>query len=153
MLETMEVQITTNRVLAEWDMSRVRGRVRNEECISENQALAMEREYKRYLTLAVKNPQKRLPMSKAVDPFWHAHILHTLDYCMMCDRINNGLYIHHEPFSSATDHTTVQDSYQHFKMLYEEEFGEVPPVEFWPVELNSDCADGDACESSCSQCR
>ncbi len=39
-------------------------------------------------------------VSDSVDPFWHAHILHTHDYMEFCDRAVGG-YMHHDPLDHA----------------------------------------------------
>jgi len=153
-IATQEVnQAVMSQTLQDWELSRVRDRVKNEECLSDIQAKALEREYKRYIAIVCSNPNHRFPMTKAVDPFWHAHILHTKNYCAMCDRVNNGVYIHHEPLSEETDRSAVAESYALFRQIYRDSFKEAPPLEFWPIELNAECADGDSCESSCVQCR
>lgn len=49
-----------------------------------------------FLKACADNPGSNLSPTKAVDPGWHAFILHTEDYAEFCDRIAGG-FIHHRP--------------------------------------------------------
>jgi hypothetical protein len=49
-----------------------------------------------FLKACADNPRTSLSPAKAVDPGWHAFILHTEDYAEFCDRIA-GRFIHHRP--------------------------------------------------------
>ena len=58
----------------------------------------VERAYRNYLTMLVKHPEdvEDIVVSKDVDEFWHAHILHTMKYTEDCERVF-GTYLHHNP--------------------------------------------------------
>lgn len=51
---------------------------------------------KHFYGLCFKNPTQRFAVSNIVDPFWHAHVLHTRSYTDFCNRVF-GRYLHHEP--------------------------------------------------------
>ena len=61
-------------------------------------AESIERAYRNYLTVLVKHPEdtEDIVVSKDVDEFWHAHILHTMKYTDDCERVF-GTYLHHNP--------------------------------------------------------
>jgi hypothetical protein len=49
-----------------------------------------------FLAACAQNPGAKLAPSNAVDPGWHAFILHTKAYAEFCDRVA-GRFIHHLP--------------------------------------------------------
>src|SRR5713101_6231111 len=61
-------------------------------------AESVERAYRNYLTMLVKHPEdiEEIVVSKDVDEFWHAHILHTMKYTEDCEKVF-GTYLHHSP--------------------------------------------------------
>ena len=58
----------------------------------------IEQAYRAYLTMLVKHPEdaEDIVVSKDVDEFWHAHILHTMKYTEDCEKVF-GTYLHHNP--------------------------------------------------------
>src|SRR6266481_5498476 len=58
---------------------------------------------KQYYAIALLDPNNMHAVSDAVDPFWHAHILHTQDYTLFCEKVM-GDYMHHDPL----DHTNTK---------------------------------------------
>lgn len=56
-----------------------------------------EQEYKKFLTLKKLYPEKDLVPNKAVDEFWHAHILDTVSYQKDCKKVF-GYFLHHFPY-------------------------------------------------------
>ena len=61
-------------------------------------AETIEQAYRAYLTMLVKHPEdaEDIVVSKDVDEFWHAHILHTMKYTEDCEKVF-GAYLHHNP--------------------------------------------------------
>lgn len=51
---------------------------------------------KQYYAIALLDPANAHAVSTAVDPFWHAHILHTQEYMQFCNQVV-GEYMHHQP--------------------------------------------------------
>lgn len=90
---------------------------------------------KQYYALAILDPKNMHAISDVVDPFWHAHILHTEEYIDFCNRLI-GRYLHHDPL----DHEKLQAVgmvdrlYRYTVGCYEQFFSYVNPI-FFPVEL------------------
>src|SRR5258708_21116700 len=70
-------------------------------------AETVERAYRNYLTMLVRHPEdaEDIVVSKAVDEFWHTHILHTMKYTEDCEKVF-GYYLHHNPHSR--EHTSAE---------------------------------------------
>lgn len=86
-----------------------------------------EREYKRFLVLLVKYPEKTIAPSKMVDAFWHAHILDTMKYADDCQRVF-GYFLHHYPYFGMRgdeDEARLTEAFVTMKALHKEEFGDI----------------------------
>jgi hypothetical protein len=80
--------------------------------------------YRRFFALLVDHPTEGLVPSKAIDEFWHNHILHTKRYMHDCMQ-SAGRYLHHQP-SDPDDSQAVADLSQGFLRtcrLYQESYG------------------------------
>ena len=55
-------------------------------------------EYKGFLFLIWKYPNKRFAPTREMDEVWHTHILFTKKYFKDCNKIFNR-YIHHDPIT------------------------------------------------------
>lgn len=90
---------------------------------------------KQYYAIAILDPRNMHAVSDAVDPFWHAHILHTEAYMDFCDRAV-GAYLHHDPLDH--DHETrvgaVDRLYRYTTWCFKRFFNHVN-LEFFPEEL------------------
>lgn len=53
---------------------------------------------KQYYAVAMLDPANAHAVSRPVDPFWHAHVLHTEQYAEFCNRVV-GEYMHHRPLN------------------------------------------------------
>jgi hypothetical protein len=87
---------------------------------------------KRYYAVALLDPLNLHAVSKAVDPFWHSHILFTSEYENFCQFIF-GQFIHHEPLD-PTDGPKVEfvrKLYDHTLATYKKLFKSLDP-EWWP---------------------
>lgn len=120
---------------------------------SDKLAQLHERELKRYLYLCALHPGGGWPMVITIDDLWHTFIIFTKEYHQFCQALGVP-YLHHQPFVDGNDVnlTELNERYQQFRLLYRQEFGRMPS-QVWPRKLSTECADGDSCESSCSQCR
>jgi hypothetical protein len=80
------------------DLESVKLRVTDAEGWTREYADSVEVEYKNYLAMVVKYQEhaEDILLSKNVDEFWHAHILHTMKYTEDCERVF-GKYLHHNP--------------------------------------------------------
>ena len=89
------------------EMARVGARVSNDWLNAGVLAL------KRYYAIALIDGTNMHAVSDAVDPFWHAHILHTRQYREFCDQIADH-YLDHDPLDHAND-----DDVEFVKRLYQ----------------------------------
>ncbi|CAD1794771.1 glycine-rich domain-containing protein [Xanthomonas arboricola pv. juglandis] len=105
----------------------------NEVGISKKNASEHASEVIRYLALCALYPQKKFPMARTVDRFWHEFIVNTVDYVNFCKAVA-GRYIHHKPAGSSANDGGVDlmGDYKFFRFAYERHFGEAPPPQFWP---------------------
>ncbi len=81
--------------------------------------------YRNYLRMLVKHPEdvEDIVVSKEVDEFWHAHILHTREYTEDCARVF-GAYLHHTPHIGArtsADVAAKARQVEKTRRLYEQE--------------------------------
>lgn len=92
----------------------------------------VEVEYRRYLGLSRRYPEKAIVPSKVVDTFWHAHILDTQAYAPDCDR-TFGFFLHHYPYfgmRGPEDAAALGAAYDETLDLYEAHFGPAP-ADIW----------------------
>jgi len=87
----------------------------------------IELAYRNYLTMLVKHPEdaEDIVVSKDVDEFWHAHILHTMKYTEDCEKVF-GTYLHHNPHIGERTQADVQKKAalaEKTRRLYQQEFG------------------------------
>lgn len=90
------------------------------------------REYLRFLSLVRAYPDVMLVPSKAVDTFWHAHILDTQRYAADCMRVF-GHFVHHFPYlgmRGRADEDSLRAASEHSLSLYARHFG-APPADIW----------------------
>ncbi len=68
-------------------------------------------------------------ISNVLDPFWHAHILHTNRYHEFCESIEIE-YMHHRPrdFSNPNEVPVIRKLYVHTHKMFHECFGCVSPL-------------------------
>jgi hypothetical protein len=79
---------------------------------------------KQYYAIALLDPRNMHAISKELDPFWHAHILHTEEYVEFCKRVMH-YYMHHAPLNHER-----KDHVQHVKRLYRYTLDECYPLFF-----------------------
>lgn len=85
-----------------------------------------EKEYKRFLTLLIRHPEKTIAPSKKVDTFWHAHILDTMKYADDCDKVF-GYFLHHYPYFGMRgdkDAARLAEAFETMQVLHRDEFGD-----------------------------
>lgn len=82
-------------------------------------------EYKRFLALKRTYPHKDIVPHKAIDDFWHQHILDTQKYADDCEIIF-GYFLHHYPYFGIKDEQDKQDlvdAFEETKVLFSQHFG------------------------------
>lgn len=116
--------------LATLDLTNVRRKLM--EPLPEGQAWDMkcceaaEKWYKRFLTLFIKHPGRKIVPNAMIDAIWHQHILDTRAYAADCERIF-GTFIHHHPYFGMNGDSIERDlAFARTNELYEAEFGENP---------------------------
>ncbi len=84
---------------------------------------AMDVEYRRFLHLMHAFPNEAASPTKAVDTFWHYHILDTQKYAADCDDVF-GCFMHHNPYGDEGSAADVVSPGERMQQLYEATFGE-----------------------------
>ncbi|HEX9993747.1 MAG TPA: hypothetical protein VGB14_12535 [Acidimicrobiales bacterium] len=100
----------------------------------------LEQEYRRFLALRLAYPAEEITPCRAVDQFWHAHILDTEAYASDCEQLF-GRFVHHYPYFGMRgddDARDLRDAFARTLELYVENFGE-PPAGTWPVTTAAKC--------------
>lgn len=96
-----------------------------------------EASYRRLLALHLLHPADVLVVNKALDDYWHAHILDTEKYAADCEAVF-GRYLHHHPYFGMNGEAERQRQLEGFALtqqLWEESFG-VPMVAPAPLTLD-----------------
>lgn len=86
----------------------------------------VETEYRQFLFLNYKYPDRAIVPSKDVDKFWHYHILDTRKYAEDSKRIF-GYFLHHFPYfgmRGEEDECNLQNAFAETNELRRQEFGE-----------------------------
>jgi len=87
---------------------------------------------KQYYAIALLDPANAHAVSIPVDPFWHAHILHTEQYHVFCGGVV-GEYMHHQPLDRGNNAQVenVKTLYSYTLEIMQKLFGSVDS-DFWP---------------------
>lgn len=124
------------------DFSGVRRKVREELHIRGIEASESDLDegilaLRQYYAVALLDPKNQHAVSAAIDPYWHAHILHTRQYVKFCDQVF-GQYIHHEPLDhqDSDDVELVARLYRHTAVVYRQLYGYIN-ASLYPVETPS----------------
>ena len=102
-IDLTELQLEMVREIDNEDFTGVMRKVREEfghwgESVSDEFLEAGVLALKQYYAVALLDPCNEHAVSDSIDPFWHAHILHTKEYIAFGQRIF-GQYVHHEPLN------------------------------------------------------
>jgi hypothetical protein len=103
-----------------------------------------EVEYKRFLKLLLLFPKEILVPSKAMDLFWHEHILDTRNYVKDTGQIF-GRYLHHNPYfgGDKLEHEVWEETYNKTKRLYQQTYNQ------FMDGLKQQCAGDNGDDGSC----
>lgn len=128
-----------------WELSNIRQRVQRRTGWSEEVLFYVEREYRRFISLAILMPSQMLGMAGPVDEFWHEHLLDTENYMMMCEDVV-GTFVHHRPkdIGNATDAANYERTIFALKTYYGE-----APEQIWP-EVEGPLVNCSRCDRSMS---
>lgn len=124
------------KAVASLDLGAVSQKATERHKWTESQAAEAEADYRRFLYLLAKYPDKVfVPWNDDLDKFWHEHIVDTRRYQNDCQKVF-GKFIHHNPHISqnpSSDRRAKLDT----KELYRKEFigGSTPsdPSMLWAV--------------------
>jgi hypothetical protein len=108
-----------------------------------------EKEYKRFLNLILVY-NDAVP-TKAIDIFWHQHILDTRAYHTDCEQVF-GKYLHHFPYFGMfgeEDHANLLTSFEKTKARYYELYKESLDR---PSVFAADYSKCHDCNGKCSRC-
>jgi hypothetical protein len=89
----------------------------------------------KFLLLSAKIGSGPVPMSREIDDIWHAYILETREYALLCERI--GAFVHHSAIErpASVDRQQQHETELLFAVGYVANFGpfvaEVMPL--WPL--------------------
>jgi len=93
---------------------------------------------KQYYAVALLDPGNAHAISRPLDPFWHAHVLHSEEYTDFCKRVV-GEYMHHRPLDhSKSEHVAA------VRRLYDYTLDVLPKIfstvdaQFWPANVADD---------------
>ena len=122
------------------------------------QVNAVEIWYKRFLYLNLKYPSDSVVPTKAIDTFWHYHILDTQKYFADCNKVF-GAYFHHFPYfgmRGADDARALSNAFDATTDLFLAEFGE--PLssldKFFPAGDGASLSKYSKCkQGNCRSCR
>lgn len=110
-----------------FDLQPVIDRLTRVEKWSKDDAVAVIKQYRRYLFLRRKYPNQILPPSKEIDDAWHAHILHTRAYRKFCQQVfdyNKEQFLDHNPAEDEQSTVQFDKFFEQTQSLYKKEFGE-----------------------------
>lgn len=95
-------------------------------------ARTLRDEYRRFVYLAMIAPEEVTP-SEQIDAVWHLHLTYTRDYWEhFCANVLHHDF-HHDPCDGPESMPRYRDQYAKTLVLYEKEFGELPPEKVWPT--------------------
>lgn len=121
------------RSLKTWDLSTIKRYMVQKGIYPAVSIDRAEDEYKRWLALALAYRGQSVPISAALDPFWHTHIIFTENYSQMGHAVV-GRYIHHRPSILDDEHELKRAFSIKTLILYREHFGS-PDMHFWDSVL------------------
>lgn len=121
------------------DLSGVRARVQHEYGKWSGAKLDSGLDYlRRYYAMLVLDPLNYHAMPKALDPFYHAHVLFAQDFAFFCARVFRQ-QLHHQPLPPSDPHVIhfVRDLYVYTHGIQPKLFHELD-AEWWPAPDQED---------------
>ena len=120
-----------NKKVSEWNLTIVKKYLVSKNIYSAEDIDKVESEYKKFIVLCISFPQLNFAMARAIDEFWHCHVLFTEDYTKMCQSLG-GTYLHHRPAILDTDEDLSTCFVENTLSAYKDFFGE-PDKKYWDV--------------------
>lgn len=113
----------------------------------QDKAEKIEIQYKQFLDINKRHPDKSIVPNKEIDTFWHYHILDTQKYAEDCDMVF-GYFLYHFPYfgmRGEEDAKNLRLAFEETLALVKHEFGEVWVSESMKCSSGS-CDGGPACD-------
>ena len=108
--------------LPQFDTTRIKSLIMSrKEGWNESRFNAALGEYRKFLFLCSREPEKETMAPEDVDEVWHMHMLDSVNYQKDCERIFGG-YLHHDPCVQAPNPENIRDTLAR----YENTFGTMP---------------------------
>lgn len=157
---TMDINPTTLDCHSIWkaiqkiDLDPIKVKLMNPEdgdALSRDDVENLSELYRRYLFLAVTNPEEAVVPTKGIDRFWHAHILDTAKYRVDCQKAF-GFFLDHFPYFGIRgndDRQNWQHSLLKTSELYRATFGDEYLIGNTAGSL---CQGGADCGAACAKC-
>lgn len=120
------------------------------ECWKLERAKAVAEQYRRFLELCRKYPDRNIVPYGDLDTFWHYHILDTQKYAADCQAVF-GYFLHHFPYlgmRGPEDAEHLKQAFAETQALFQEEFG-VPYGGARTGAMASSCS-GQPCGNRCT---
>lgn len=111
------------KALEEYDMSFVWERGVADGKFKPEETAILEREFKRFLKLVLRETGPLAMINRHVDEVWHLFILFTPQYRSFCKRIM-GFFVDHQPLTSKTP--VPIGAISNFVKAYRKHFGRIP---------------------------
>ncbi len=144
---------TQMQAVAEIDLEPIMVKLmdpRDGECWKLERAKAVAEQYRRFLALCLKYPDRSIVPYGDLDIFWHYHILDTAKYAADCEAVF-GYFLHHFPYlgmRGPEDAENLKRAFAETQALFQEEFG-VPYGEARTGAMASSCS-GSPCGNRCT---
>lgn len=127
-----------------WDLGSARERYRRRHGVDEERARKAEREFRRFATLRVLEPEAVLAPSDFVDEFWHEFVLDTRSYREFCEAVFGKFWEHNPKISSQEALPLYRDTLTAYRRC----FGEPDPDAWGPAAATCSCGCSDS--ASCN---
>jgi len=124
-------QSTREKAIDAYDMSFIWERGIADGKFHPKEIVILEREFKRFLKLVLRDPGPLAMISKRVDEVWHLFILFTPQYRAFCKNVM-GFFVDHQPLTSKTP--VPIGAIPNFLSAYRKHFGRLPSVWFEGID-------------------
>lgn len=111
--------------VAELDFTVLKQKLAKDKNWTPEQVDEVEGLYRKFLTLNLAYPSRKVCPNGPIDEFWHAHILDTAAYAQDCDRLFGGMLAHYPYFGTRgpEDAQALQEAFASTRHLFIVHFG------------------------------
>lgn len=140
--DTLAVNDSPMDIIDNLDLECVKEKLQAQHSWSKERCEVAEKDYRRFLKLALLERGKEISPLGDIDEMWHTHILFTKKYHRDCDQIF-GRYMHHNPLFSDKDEERLKAGRAATRAMFLKHFGEY-------TELRDSCGCGNSGGNCCS---